>query len=446
VRRFGLCLSACLLVSLTAWSGHSPSASRQTLRIWYATDDPVERVWSQSLAGRFEESHAQVAVRLTVYRFDDFGDALRHAISSGNPPDLAYVTPLAPGIPTYAQAHDLADLTSAARTGSWFSALKPGLLAAYNRPFRAGGARSGAVLGVPFELAAAGVLYNRRLLARLHLAVPASLPALETALAIAHHAGYTALGIGNEGGWPGAELYSTVAAALAKPSAIAAEARADPRFDFRAPPFLRAATMLRGWADAGYLTEDFDANDAQEGIDQFFQGRTLFQLVSSSENAQIASAQKTTGVPIGMFAFPAAGGGPVMPVSGYLGWTVPAAGKHRGLAVQFITAVLSPSTSSFLRRRGLLAAHAEPSDARDAAPPPYAGEPTWQRAFEQALRRARPAPFLNAAPVAHLDAVMERYVDGLLNRRIRPAGLVNDLEAVYATGKAWSAAQPSGEL
>lgn len=92
-----------------------------------------------------------------------------------------------------------------------------------------------------------------------------------------------------------------------------------PRFTFKRPPFLRAGSILQTWSRRGYLTPDFGGLDAQEGIDQFFHGKTLFQLVSSLESSQIGQDERETGLPVGVFAFPTNRGLPVMPQSGYLG-------------------------------------------------------------------------------------------------------------------------------
>jgi multiple sugar transport system substrate-binding protein len=81
------------------------SGAATTLSVWYSTDDPVERAWSQQLARRFERSHPDIRIQLTDYSFEDMNTKLQLALSAGNPPDLAYVTPRGPGIPAYVGAH-----------------------------------------------------------------------------------------------------------------------------------------------------------------------------------------------------------------------------------------------------------------------------------------------------------------------------------------------------
>src|SRR5579864_1724911 len=154
MRRFLLCLP--LLVLCLAGCGSPSSAGGTTLRIWYSTDDPVERIWSQQLAQHFQRSHPNIRVRVTDYSFEDMNTKLQLALSAGKPPDLAYVTPRGPGIPVYVSAHQLTDLTTAARRDGWYGKLRPGLLADYNRPFGYFGAPMGHVMALPTALAAVG--------------------------------------------------------------------------------------------------------------------------------------------------------------------------------------------------------------------------------------------------------------------------------------------------
>jgi ABC-type glycerol-3-phosphate transport system substrate-binding protein len=435
---FPFALALCLLSLAIVGCGTQAAAGTETLRVWYSTDDPVERAWSQELARRYEAAHPETKVQLSVYSFEDINTKLQLALAAGDPPDLAYVTPRGPGIPAYVGAHKLLDLTDAARTHHWASKLRPGLLAAYNRPFSYLGIRRGHVVAVPTSLAAVGVLYNSALLQRLGLSVPDSIPAFARDAARAAAAGYTAIGIGNGDGWLGDDWYLTLVNALVPGKTLQAEQRLKPGFSFLRPPYVQAARILQQWAGHGWLTPNFGGLDAQEGVDLFFHGRTLFQLVSSSEDAQILRDEQRTHLPVGIFAFPAASSARVVPVSGYLGWVVPAAGQHQVQAISFIDSVLIPSTSAFFLRQGLVPA-ARTVATRNAQ--------SWQRQYLQALDTAKPGVYLDAAPIANLNATMEANVELLLLGYEQPSFLVKSLQEVYAShGNRGSTARIDGEF
>ncbi|GAC1445296.1 MAG: hypothetical protein NVSMB52_06020 [Chloroflexota bacterium] len=437
-----------LLTFLLAGCGSAGrSVHGTTLRIWYSTDDPVERGWSQVLARRFEAKHPQVHVNLIDYNFADLNTKLQLALSGGTPPDLAYVTPRGPGIPAYVGAHRLRDLTAAARTDRWASRLRPGLLVSYNRPFEGYGAQRGQVTAVPMTLAAVGVLYNRWLLKRLNVPVPHTLRAFEHALERAKEAGFTPLGLGNADGWLGDDWYLTLVNTLVSPSSLQAEQRLSPHFSFLRPDYLKAGYLLQHWAKSGYFTQDFGGLDAQEGVLEFFRGHTLFQLVSSSENPQIAREEQRTHLGLGVFAFPGANGRAVMPVAGYLGWVVPAANQHSALAESFIDSVLSVSSSRLLLGQGVLPASRLVSSESRRKRTYVSGGAHWQEEYLHALDTSRAGVYLDAAPVANLNATMEANVQLLLQGYEPPEFLVKSLQDVYASrGKHGSTARIDGEF
>lgn len=440
-----LAITLSLLLLYAGCGGGSSSSSPTTLRIWYGTDDATERVWSQQLARQYAAAHPGVRVQLADYSFEDLNTKLQLALSGGNPPDLAYVTPRGPGIPAYVGAHKLRDLTDTARSEGWAGRLRSGLLAQYNRPFGYLGAPKGHIMAVPMGVAAVGILFNRRLLDGLHLGVPRTMGEFEGALARANTAGYVPLGLGNADGWLGDDWYLTLANALAPADQLAAEGRLSPSFTFKAPPYLLAARILKLWADCHYFTPSFGGLDAQEGVQEFFKGKTLFQMVSSSENSQIAQEEARTKLPIGIFAFPTPDGRGVMPSSGYLGWVVPAAARNAPAALSFIRSTISANTARFLLRQGVLPAAVLPPTA--PAHVLTAQTLPWQRQYLSALDTARPGVYLDAAPVANLNATMESNVQLLLQGYEPPESLVNFLQEVYAShGNRGSRARIDGEF
>jgi raffinose/stachyose/melibiose transport system substrate-binding protein len=409
-----------------------------TLRVWYSTDDPAERIWSHQLARGYEATHPQVKVQFSVFSFEDLNTKLQLALSAGTPPDAVYVTPRGPGIPAYVANHQLLDLTPYARADHWAARLQPGLLAEYNQPFSYLGAPAGHIMAIPTTVAAVAVLYNRALLAQLHLSVPHTLASFNAALVKARAAGYTPIGIGNADGWVGDDLYLTLVNAMLPPSVLRPELRLSKQFSFTGSTFLRAATQLNDWSSNGYLTPNFGGLDAQEGINLFFRGKTLFQLVSSSENPQISQNERATNLPIGVFAFPTERGTRTSPSSGYLGWVVPKAAAHPGDAVQFISSLLTPGTAQFLLRHGSIPAMRAGALRSGMA---------WQQMYLTAVRTAEPGIYLDAAPVPNLNATMEANVQLLLQGYEHPSFLITSLQKVYAShGNGGSTARIDGEF
>ena len=430
-----MAIAAIFLSALTGCvgsSGASPPA-KSSLKIWYATDDPVERGWSQQLAKLFDRSHPNVRVTLTDYGLEDFNPKMQLALTSGNPPDLAYATPRACGIPVYVQAGKLLNLSRYARTYHWSRILRPGLLSEYNAPFTlyktqspSSFSRNLKVYAVPHGLAVVGLMYNQRLLARLHLSPPRTMAQLQHSLVVAKRAHLIPLGMGNADAWLGDDWYLSLVNTYYAYQYLQRELRLDPGFKFNQPGFHAAGKTLQQWAKAGYFTPNFGGLDAQEGVDAFFKGKTLFQLVSSSENAQVLADQRQTGVPIGIVAFPTrtAPYQGVMATMGYEGWVVPKGSKNKRAAIQFINFMLKPSTTRFLLKQGVL-----PS----VPVSPGLAANSWQRSYLKALQSAKRGVYIDAAPVPNLNSTMEANVTLLLQSIETPAFLPKALTTVYSS-------------
>src|SRR5207244_4539321 len=91
------------------------------------------------------------------------------------------------------------------------------------------------VYGVPYDLAAVAVLYNKALLRKLGLAIPRTVAELERVIARVKSGGLIPLGLGNADGWLGDDWWSSLANARAGPTALAPALRLDPSFTFGPP-------------------------------------------------------------------------------------------------------------------------------------------------------------------------------------------------------------------
>lgn len=424
---------AALLLLVPLFAACGGASSDRTLHIWYGTDDPVESQWATQLAANFNRTHKNAHAELTVYNLDDFNSKMQLSLGSGNPPDLAYATPRVCAIPVYVQHHRLVNLTPFAKRYGWAGKLREGLLRDYNSPFALYAThrynvspKNVAVYAVPDATAAVAMMYNPAILKKLGLTVPKSLSQLEQDVKLAKTRGYTPLGIGNADMWLGDDWYQTLANTQFSYPKLESELRVSPKFSFRQPAFKAMAAILQRWRSD--FNPTYADDDAQDGVVRFFRGRTLFQLISSSEDPQISHLEQQTHMSLSVFAFPGATSSsrPVMPQSGYQGWVIPKAGHDEQGAVSFINWMLGPSMKQFLLNHGVLPA--------ERASPAQAASP-WFRDFISALHSARPGVFLDSAPMPRLNATMEGNVTFLLNKPPleTPSFLPRAMQTVYSS-------------
>jgi len=433
-------LGACLLVLTSCGSSSSsPRVAKSKLTIWYSTDDPVETNWAKGLVPIFEKAHPNIQVNMHVFDLDDFNDKMQDALGSNTGPDLAYATPRAPAIPIYVTHGELTNLTSYALKYDWSGLLRPGLLDFWNGPFRIwnnkapdfnGGddddappTTSTQIYGVPDAMAAVAVAYNTKLMAKLNITFPKTVSQMVADAVLAKKAGMIPFGIGNNDLWLGDDWYISLAEQSYSVSRLE-PVLSDGYFNFASHPFLKAGNLLSQWSKDGYFTPSYSALDAQGGVISFFRGKTLFQLLSSSENAQLLQSESSTKVPIAVAAFPGSfpGHTGLMPYSGYEGWIVPKASHDKAGAVTWINFMLHPSATKYLLAHGVL-----PTTRVTAMQAPTA----FQREFLTAFAGARRGIYLDATPVPNFDANMEGNIANLLAGRETSRQLATANEQAY---------------
>jgi hypothetical protein len=129
--------------------------------------------------------------------------------------------------------------------------------------------------------------------------------------------------------------------------------------------------------------------------------------------------------------------------SGYLGWVVPRAAAHRREAEAYISTLLSPATARFLLQHGVVPA-GDPQEYGSRAARPTS---SFTQAYLQAILTSKAGVYLDAAPIANLNATMEANVQLLLQGYEGSDFIAKSLEQVYRSrGKGGSTARIDGEF
>jgi ABC-type glycerol-3-phosphate transport system substrate-binding protein len=157
-------LAACGLVPEATWPASAPprnptiAGTPITLRVWmaadYATQPPI-----LDLVADFQRAYPNVKIEVTGYTWEDMPSKVRLAISQGNPPDLAHQHPFVMG--AQGMATPLDDLWQ-----QWGAAAQfmPGAMDDVTW--------QGVRYGVPLDINALFMIYNKAAFARAGLAAP----------------------------------------------------------------------------------------------------------------------------------------------------------------------------------------------------------------------------------------------------------------------------------
>jgi raffinose/stachyose/melibiose transport system substrate-binding protein len=205
---FGLMLTACMVLSMTACASQSASTTAPaetkaqatagttagTAVATTATAEPREAELNimmsfpqymdqwETYCKQFEakmlaEENIKVKVNLEMPSSDQYESVLQARLSSGDAPDL--YTLHSNNIATYYKAGNLTDLSGEALAGKIYDNVKATVT------------QDGKLLAVPIESQAWGVLYNKDIFKECGLAVPETLDELTNVCAVLTEKGYT---------------------------------------------------------------------------------------------------------------------------------------------------------------------------------------------------------------------------------------------------------------
>ena len=143
-------LAACSSSPGSSGSGSSASSGTTTIQFWVRSD--IEAIAKQ-LVTKFNATHSNIKVDLTVTPDTYEVEKLGTAIASGNAPDVVALNDI--DVPQFATEHELLDITSRAHALSFYKDLSPGQLSL--------GTYQGKLYGVPFDADLSIIDYNKTL-------------------------------------------------------------------------------------------------------------------------------------------------------------------------------------------------------------------------------------------------------------------------------------------
>jgi raffinose/stachyose/melibiose transport system substrate-binding protein len=214
----------------------SSSGKPVTIDWWHIQNtDPMKSLWQQA-ANEYMAAHPNVKIKITVLENEAFKAKLTTNMQAGNPPDM-FQSWGGGTMKEQADASLIQDITD--KTSSWIGDLNP----AAAKLFQSDGKQ----YGVPYNLGAVGVWYNKKLFAKAGIDSPPS--TWNDFLADVQKlksAGITPIAVGEKDKWPGMFWWAYLSLRIAGKDAMA-KAGEDGSFD--SPGFVKAGEELKKLID-----------------------------------------------------------------------------------------------------------------------------------------------------------------------------------------------------
>ncbi|MBI0299179.1 extracellular solute-binding protein [Streptomyces sp. PRKS01-29] len=337
-------ISVCLLTLLLTACGQAPirttpgdftlsgrpSGHLTVLEKWA---DPEYAPYFEEAARAYEKRNPDVTIELQAVGDQPYKDRIAVLAAARRLPDIYFSWP-GRYAGKFADGKMAADLTSQLKNTTWGRSFEPEALDAFT--FR------GRIHGVPLDMDAKVLVYNKRIFAKAGVREPRTFPALLTACDRIEKAGYVPIAFGNQYGWPAGHLL-TQFNAMEVPPAVLARDYAGRGGDgaFHHPGYVRALEDLRRLRERCFAPGGTSMSH-ESAQARLLYGKAAMQYVETLEFSYLSEAggaPKSFARDWDFFALPAmpgAAGSPRALAGGTDGLMVSGNSPDKALAVDFL--------------------------------------------------------------------------------------------------------------
>ena len=374
-----LAVAAMTVAAAGLWAGGqgeakgAATAGPVKLTVWDVHTVEGENAIMNAVIARFQKDHPNVTIERTARQLDDDKTATMAALNAGAGPDVVTANNGETEMGPMVRAGYLINLDSYSAKYGWEkNYLSPSLWnrAKYTTDGKTFG--TGSLYGVPIMGELVGVYYNRDLFDKLGIAVPKTFADFEAAAEKLKAAGVVPIAYGAAEVWPFFQIWADILAATLSDQIGSAAAqkwfsdaviKGDPSIKWTDPAVLKAAQIIKRWADTGYFTKGFTGLAINDALQLFLAGKTGMFVQGSWFASDVAKASFNAG----MFAFPPMKASDGM-VSQVGGMTTPnginKASKNKDLAAAFLDIMLSSTDAHAIERDNFMLPPTIPADLK----------------------------------------------------------------------------------
>jgi raffinose/stachyose/melibiose transport system substrate-binding protein len=400
-----------------------------TLTVWDTRNSPGQKQAQDKVNAEFEAKYPNIKIHRVLKDFNSYEATIKLALSSPNPPDVAQINQGYGDLVTFAKAGLLLPLDDYAKVYGWTAHYNPTLLA-QNRATSAGLWGVGQLYGPSNQAELVGLYYNKTLLAKLGLPVPATLAELEADLPKIKAAGMLPIQLGASDKFGAIHIFGMLQAILAGAKEVNNLVFGQGSAKWTDATTMAAATLLRDWSTKGYITPGANGLTAAGDMPtKFSKGQGVVMIDGSWSAPQEHSA---LGEHVGFTVLSAKPGGTPATEGGLsLLWGVPSHSKHADAAAAYINFLLSPQAEDTVAQGGDLPA------LPTATFKPTAG--SVQADLYASLHKVATAgtllPYLDYT-TPNFYTLLGSQLQQLIGGQSSPQQVLSALQEEYATAKA----------
>jgi raffinose/stachyose/melibiose transport system substrate-binding protein len=190
-----------------------------------------------------------------------------------------------------------------------------------------------------------GVFYNKAVLDRAGVDLPATFDDFQAALATLHDKGEIPIQLGNLDQWSGSHVFSTLLDNTADPQGLQDWINGKPGATFTSPETKQALTTFKDWFSQGYISEQANGILDEDAVASFMDGQGAFLITGTWRTADISTTLGENGG--FMLLPPKEEGGPSYATGSYQGtFGISPKTKNADLAAFFLDYITGPVAAS----------------------------------------------------------------------------------------------------
>jgi raffinose/stachyose/melibiose transport system substrate-binding protein len=292
------------LFAVLAFAMVGASAKPVKISWWHIGTAPTDKGFYQGVADEFMKANPNVTIEITVLENEAFKSKLTTVMQSGTPPDI--FTSWGGGVlGEYAKAGLLKDITKDVKGTAFGNSMAPGVWGVYSY--------NGKVYGVPHDMGAVTVWYNKELLAKVgYKSFPTDWDDFLALVKKLKAAGITPIALGGGDKWPAMHAWSYIALRLGGAQLFQDTFSGKNKKGFEDPTFIKAGQMLADLAalkpyQDGFLGATYNNEAALVG-NGVAAMEIMGQWAPNVQNDE-STSKKGLGDKLGCAPFPAIKGG-----------------------------------------------------------------------------------------------------------------------------------------
>ncbi len=399
------------------------AAGDVTLTVWDQNTDLGINNAQVALNTAFTQKYPNVKIERVSRSFSDLKTTLKLALTSKTPPDVVQANQGYPDMGSFVQGQLLRPVNDYATLYGWDSYYPKQLLNL--NTFSADGKdwQTGNLYGVSQTGEIVGVYYNRKILARLGIEVPKTISEFQASLPKIKTSGLLPIAYGDVEKSPGIHIYGITQAAIAGKQVVndLVTAKGGAWTD---PPSVKAAEVVQGWADQGFITPGANGISRDDALADFAAGKSAYVITGTWELPKVI---KGLGADGGFTALgPDGSNAPVTTGGEGLAWAITSGSKHPDVAAAYIDFITNAAAAQVLIDNGNLPA----VPPKDWAPKQGGAQADVAAEWKRVNADSGLVPYLDYATPTFYDT-LSAAVQQLTAKKLTPQEFGEQLQKDY---------------